>query len=151
MIYTVYTVPASNRVLLNRNNDRKIRKKKRRTDMISTCAAPVTKPERSSLHTGNQVKKNLEKVSKSDNHEKHTRDFTDRMKSIVTPEELQRQLSSNPKVYFTERRFLNLFRRTDSIGIVWKQFTSLNNDELINQAIFKEVNGNILIDHCMIC
>ena len=89
--------------------------------------------------------------SNEGNHEKHTRDFTDRMKSIVTPEELQRQLSSNPKVYFTERGFLHLFRRTDSIGIVWKQFTSLNNDELINQAIFKEVNGNILIDHCMIC
>ena len=35
--------------------------------------------------------------SNEGNHEKHTRDFTDRMKSIVTPEELQRQLSSNPK------------------------------------------------------
>ena len=89
--------------------------------------------------------------SNEGNHEKHTRDFTDRMKSIVTPDELQRQLSSYPKVYFTSREFLHLFRRRDSIGIVWKQFTSSNNDELINQAIFKEVKGNILIDHCMIC
>ena len=89
--------------------------------------------------------------SNEGNHKKHTRDFTDRMKSIVTPEELEKQLSSYPKVYFTHREFLHFFRRTDSIGIVWKQFTSLNNDELINQAIFKIIKGNILIDHCMIC
>jgi len=89
--------------------------------------------------------------SNEGNHKKHTRDFTDRMKSIVTPDELQRQLSCYPKVYFTNREFLHLFRRIDSVGIVWKQFTSSNNDELINQAIFKEVEGNILIDHCMIC
>ena len=30
--------------------------------------------------------------SNEGNYEKHTRDFTDRIKSIVTPEELQRQL-----------------------------------------------------------
>ena len=89
--------------------------------------------------------------SNEGNHKKHTRDFTDRMKSIVTPEELEKQLSSSPKVCFTHREFLHFFRRTDSVGIVWKQFTSLNNDELINQAIFKIIKGNILIDHCMIC
>ena len=89
--------------------------------------------------------------SNEGNYEKHTRDFTDRIKSIVTPDELQRQLSNEPKVYFTNREFLHLFRRNNSVGIVWKQLTSLNNDELINQAIFKEIEGNILIDHCMIC
>ncbi|MDC1061000.1 hypothetical protein OAP99_02295 [Flavobacteriaceae bacterium] len=89
--------------------------------------------------------------SNEGNYEKHTRDFTARMKSIVTPDELQRQLSNDPKVFFTHREFLHLFRRNHSIGIVWKQFTSLNNDELINQAIFKEIKGSILIDHCMIC
>ena len=89
--------------------------------------------------------------SNEGNYEKHTQHFTDRIKSIVTPEELQRQLSSEPKVYFTDRKFLHLFRRNNSIGIVWKQSISNNTDELINQAIFKEIEGNILIDHCMIC
>ncbi len=84
-------------------------------------------------------------------HKKHTKDFTDRMKSIVTPEELKRQLSIEPKVFWTKREFVCLFRRSDSVGIVWKQKTSSSNDELINQAIFKEVEGKILIDHCMIC
>ena len=83
--------------------------------------------------------------SNQGNHKKHTRHFTDRMKSIVTPEELEKQLSSYPKVFFTHREFLHFFRRTDSVGIVWKQFTSLNDDELINQAIFKIFEGKILL------
>ena len=89
--------------------------------------------------------------SNENDHGKHARDFTKRMRSIVTPEELSRQLSRSPRGYFTQREFLSLFRRQQSIGVVWKQYTSLNTDELINQAIFKEENGKVLIDHCMIC
>ncbi|MDA9164352.1 hypothetical protein N9O66_00205 [Alphaproteobacteria bacterium] len=89
--------------------------------------------------------------SNEGDHKKHTKHFTNRMKSIVTPEELKRQLLIEPKIYWTKREFVCLFRRSDSVGIVWKQKTSSSNDELINQAIFKEVEGKILIDHCMIC
>ena len=89
--------------------------------------------------------------SNEGDHKKHTKDFTDRMKSIVTPEELKRQLSIEPNIFWTKREFVCLFRRNDSVGIVWKQKTSSSNDQLINQAIFKEVEGKILIDHCMIC
>ena len=89
--------------------------------------------------------------SNEGDHEKHVRDFTDRMKNIVTPEELQKQLSGKPRTYFTDRQFMNVFRRRDSVGIVWKQSISSCSDELINQAIFKEVEGKVLIDHCMIC
>ena len=89
--------------------------------------------------------------SNEGDHKKHTKHFTNRMKSIVTPEELKRQLLIEPKIYWTKREFVCLFRTSDSVGIVWKQKTSSSNDELINQAIFKEVEGKILIDHCMIC
>ena len=83
-------------------------------------------------------------------HKKHVRDFTDRMKNIVTPEELQKQLSGKPRTHFTDRQFLDVFRRRDSVGIVWKQSISSCDDEFINQAIFKEVEGKVLIDHCII-
>jgi len=89
--------------------------------------------------------------SNEGDHAKHVRDFTDRMKKIVTPEELERQLSHTPRSYFKRREFLHLFRREGSVGVVWKQFISSSDNELINQAIFKEVNEKILIDHCMIC
>ena len=89
--------------------------------------------------------------SNENNHVKHTRDFTERMRKIVTPENLRLQLSKKPRVFLTERKFIKLFRRQDSIGIIWKQFISTSNDELMNQAIFIERNEQILIDHCMIC
>ena len=44
------------------------------------------------------------KGSNEGDHKKHTKYFTNRMKSIVTPEELKRQLSIEPKVYWTKKR-----------------------------------------------
>ena len=85
------------------------------------------------------------------NHPKHTRDFTERMKNIVTPENLKKQLSHSPRAYFTKRKFIHIFRRNKSIGVVWKQSISTSNDELMNQTIFVEINKKILIDHCIIC
>ena len=89
--------------------------------------------------------------SNEDNHEKHTKHFTDRMKNIVTPENLKTQLCYEPRAYFTKRVFLHLFRREKSIGVVWKQYISISNDELTNQAIFIQNKDNILFDNCMIC
>ena len=89
--------------------------------------------------------------SNEGDHQKHTLNFTKRLKGIVTPDELKKQLSCEPRIYFRERQFVELFRRTDSIAIVWKQSISSCDDELINQAIFLEKKGKIFIDHCMIC
>ena len=89
--------------------------------------------------------------SNEDNYAKHARDFTERMKKIVTPENLKLQLSKEPRAFFTQRKFIYIFRRKNSIGIIWEQFISSSKDELINQAIFVERNKKILIDHCMIC
>ena len=85
------------------------------------------------------------------NHAKHVADFTDRMKHIVTPDNLRKQLSQDPPILFTEREFIYLFRRGDSIGIIWKQKISTTDDELMNQAIFVERDKRICIDHCIIC
>jgi hypothetical protein len=89
--------------------------------------------------------------SNENNHANHVRDFTERMRNIVTPENLKMQLSHEPRAFFTNREFVHLFRRQSSIGVVWKQYISTNNDELMNQAIFVEKDGEILIDHCMVC
>ena len=89
--------------------------------------------------------------SNEGDHAKHVRDFTDRIKNIVTPENLAKQLSHEPRIYFTTREFVHLFRRQESIGIIWKQYITASDDELMNQAMFVERDGKILIDHCMIC
>ena len=103
------------------------------------------------LHIVEPVMDNCLTGSNEGNHSKHVKDFTERMKNIVTPENLKIQLSREPRLKFTRRNFIHLFRRQESIGIIWKQYISTSSDELMNQAIFIEMQGRILIDHCMIC
>ena len=49
-------------------------------------------------------------------HKKHTKYFTNRMKSIVTPEELKRQ-SIEPKVYWTKREFVCFLEETTQLEL----------------------------------
>ena len=107
--------------------------------------------EKEILYIIEPIMDNCLEGSNEDNHQKHTRDFTDRMKNIVTPANLKKQLSHIPRAYFTKREFLNIFRRDKSIAVVWRQYISNSNNEFINQAIFVEINKRIYIDHCMIC
>jgi hypothetical protein len=83
--------------------------------------------------------------SNEDNYAKHTRDFTERMKKIVTTENLKLQLSKEPRAFFTQRKFIYLFRRQSSIGVIWKQYISTSNDVLMNQAIFLEKNKKSIL------
>ena len=56
--------------------------------------------------------------SNESNHAKHVKDFTERMRNIVTPENLKIQLSHELRAFFTNRKFVHLFRRQSSIGVV---------------------------------
>ena len=89
--------------------------------------------------------------SNEGDHAKHVRDFTDRLKSIVTPENLKSQVSYRPHGFFTRREWVSLFRKKGNVGIVWRQFLSTTDDEFVNHAIFVEFDSTIFIDHCLIC
>ena len=89
--------------------------------------------------------------SNEGDHAKHVRDFTDRLKNVVTPENLKSQLSCRPRGFFTSREFVCLFRKKNNVGIVWRQFLSTTDDEFVNHAIFVELENEIFIDHCLIC
>ena len=86
--------------------------------------------------------------SNEQNHTKHVKDFTDRMKNIVTPENLKMQWNQG---HFLQAESLFVYLGDKGLLVVWRQYISTNNDELMNQAIFVETNNKILIDHCMIC
>ena len=65
---------------------------------------------------------------------------------IITKQLLE-ELGENP-----ERE--GLLKTPSRVAKAWEFFSLGYNqklDDIINQAIFKEVEGNILIDHCMIC
>ncbi|WP_434998166.1 hypothetical protein ACRZ5S_04765 [Vibrio scophthalmi] len=85
-------------------------------------------------------------------HAQHTRDFTQRMRDIVTPEYLQRVCVhyQDEKGFFTQRERVALFRRPDSFALVWKQAFCKVDGEYVAEMVMVERDGRILVDHVMV-
>ncbi len=85
-------------------------------------------------------------------YEKHSRDFTNRLKNIVTKEALDRMCNDYQEKlgYFQNREFVALFRRENSVAVVWKQKCSKTSDEFVAEAVFVEQDGRYLVDHAFV-
>lgn len=96
---------------------------------------------------------NCLKGSTERDHAMHVRDFTDRLRAIVTPENLAAQCEAGQASHghFDRREFVGIFRRKDRVGVVWRQFFTKTPGAFVNHAVFVERDGRILIDHCLIC
>lgn len=100
----------------------------------------------------NPIMDNLMDASTHVNHARHVRDFTERMKAIVTPEYFQRicQQYQSEKGYFSNRKSVALFRRPDSVAIVWKQSFTKVSGEYVAEMVLVHKNGKYLVDHVMV-
>jgi len=95
---------------------------------------------------------NMMQGSTEIDHAKHSRDFTERMLGLVTPFGLAIMCNEYQSHwgYFGQRKFIALFRRQNSIAVVWKQFCTKTTDEYVAEAVFVEQSGRLLIDHAMV-
>lgn len=126
------------------------------TDLHATQKSPFVTIHKLSdqeiLAAVEPIMNNLMQGSTEIDHAKHTRDFTDRMKCIVTPERLAAACADyQSRIGFFERReFVALFRREASIAVVWKQYCSKSTDEFMAEAVFVLDDDRWLVDHAMI-
>ncbi len=100
----------------------------------------------------NPIMDNVMDASTHIDHARHVRDFTDRLKAIVTPDYLQcicRQYQSE-KGYFSIRVPIAVFRRSDSVALVWKQSFTKAPGEFVAEMVLVHQNGQYLIDHVMV-
>ena len=104
------------------------------------------------LAIANPMMDNLMAGSTTINHAQHTRDFTERAKAIVTPEHLAYVCKNYQATwgFFSHREFVAIFRRPDSIAIIWKQFCTLQAGEFVAEIVLVELDGRYLIDHAMV-
>ncbi|OAI18640.1 hypothetical protein A1359_04590 [Methylomonas lenta] len=104
------------------------------------------------LAIANPIMDNLMAGSTEINHSKHTRDFTDRLKAIVSEAYLQKvcQRYQAEWGYFADREFVAIFRRPESVAIVWKQYCSKQAGEFVAELVLLEQNGRYLVDHAMV-
>lgn len=104
------------------------------------------------LDIANPIMDNLMNASTHIDHARHTQDFTDRMRNIVTAGYLDyvcRQYQAE-KGYFYERSPVAVFKRPDSAAIVWKQSFTKAPGEFVAEMVLVNQNGRYLVDHAMV-
>jgi len=108
--------------------------------------------EKDILDIANPIMDNLMSASTEIDHERHTKDFTDRMKKIVTKEFLQEicERYQAEKGYFSRREFVAVFRRPHSAAVVWKQSFTKVQGEFVAEMVLVNQDGKYLVDHAMV-
>lgn len=104
------------------------------------------------LKIADPIMDNLMDASTEINYEKHVRDFTDRMKAIVTKEHLEKVCKQyqSEKGFFTERDVIAVFKRPDSAAIIWRQNFSVAKGDFVAEMVMVNINGKYLVDHAMV-
>ncbi len=95
---------------------------------------------------------NLMEGSTEIDHAKHSRDFTRRLRDIVTPEYLEKVCRNyqEEKGFFTGRVPVAVFRRPDSIAFVWKQYFSRAEGEHVAEMVLVQQDDRLLVDHALV-
>lgn len=104
------------------------------------------------LAIANPIMDNLMAASTAIDYDRHVRDFTDRLKTMLSRERLEwicREYQAS-KGFFAERSVVAIFRRPDSVAIVWKQGFTRQPGEFVAEMVLVEQEGRYLVDHVMV-
>ncbi len=95
---------------------------------------------------------NLMDASTAIDRERHVRDFTERAKKVVTAEHLQRVCEEyqKEKGLFSKREFVAIFRRPQSVAVVWKQWFTKAPGEHVAELVLVQDGSRYLVDHVMV-
>ena len=109
-------------------------------------------PDAEILRIANPIMDNLMDASTAIDHERHIRDFSERMKAIVTKEYLQKvcEKYQREKGYFSRREPVAVFKRPGAVAIVWKQWFTKAPGEFVAEMLLIEKGGKYLVDHAMV-
>lgn len=100
----------------------------------------------------NPIMNNLMDASTQIDHARHVRDFTQRMRRIVTSEYLDRVCKQyqSEKGYFTQRTPVAIFKRPNSAALIWKQYFSKIPGEFVAELVLVKEGERYLVDHAMV-
>lgn len=95
---------------------------------------------------------NLMDASTAIDYERHTRDFTDRAKNVLSKDSLQSicEHYQSTKGFFAKREFVAVFRRPGSVAVVWRQGFTKQPGEFVAELVLVQQGGKYLVDHVMV-
>ena len=104
------------------------------------------------LAVADPIMDNLMAASAAIDYDRHIQDFTDRLKSCLSQDQLQRICADykSAKGEFAEREFVATFRRPDSVAIVWKQRFTRQPGDFVAEMVLVQSGGRYLVDHVMV-
>lgn len=104
------------------------------------------------LAIASPIMDNLMEASTAIDYDRHIQDFTDRLKSCLSEERLQRICEDykSAKGDFADREFVAIFRRPDSVAIVWRQRFTRQSGDFVAEMVLVESDGKYLVDHVMV-
>ena len=108
--------------------------------------------EKEILKIATPIMDNLMDASTKIDHEAHVKDFTKRMKNIVTKDYLQKvcEQYQSEKGFFSQRKLVAVFKRPDSVAIIWKQSFTKAKGEFVAEIVIVHQDGRYLCDHVMV-
>ena len=104
------------------------------------------------LAIANPIIDHLMEASTRIDYDSHVRDFTDRAKSVLSKEwfDIVCKEYQGTKGFFGQREFVMLFRRPDSVAVIWKQSFTEQAGDYVAEMVLVEENGRYLVDHVMV-
>ena len=95
---------------------------------------------------------NLMEGSTEVNWSKHTKQFTEKAKSVVTRAELERQCKAYQSTHghFGEREPVGITRHPEYINVVWKQKMTLTTGEYLAVLTMVQDGGSYLVARCWV-
>ncbi|MGI9261416.1 MAG: hypothetical protein ACR2QR_05235 [Woeseiaceae bacterium] len=104
------------------------------------------------MQIADPIMDNLMQASTDIDHERHVRDFSDRMKEIVTKENLERQCREYQAElgFFSQRKLVGIFRKRDDVRVFWKQWYTRSEDEYVAFVHLVDRDGKIEVVNAVV-
>lgn len=99
------------------------------------------------LDIANPLMENIIETTEETDYKILSKDFTKRLKSIVTEEAFERQLAENDLGKFEKRELLSIIHKKHSIFVLWKQWFSGSDEEFLAEIAIVHKDGKFLVDH----
>ena len=104
------------------------------------------------LAVADPIMDNLMDASTAIDYDRHTRDFTERARRALPREALRPicERYQRERGFFGPREFVAIFRRPDSVAVVWRQTFDKAPGDYVAELVLVEHDGRYLVDHVMV-
>lgn len=111
-----------------------------------------TRSDADILAIADPIMDNLMDASTAIDYDRHTRDFTERARQALPREALRTicERYQRERGFFGPRSFVAIFRRPESIAVIWRQTFSRSPGDYVAEMVLIEHEDRYLVDHVMV-